>query len=342
MAINYTISYTFAPNTTISSSQVNTNFSDNSNTWNGLEALTKSFAKLKIDVDPTTALEVSTKQYVDHYSTWRRPVLQYGSATTVAVESGLDGTAGNIPMQFPDGSLRTETSTTRTTFNITRNAVLVTSGAQSGLTGATTEAVNTWYALYAVKVTDSSTLWVTVGSTVLPLRANYATLNTAYGTSGWVYLGLIRNGDNSGTTGDILNFYQAGNFTMFANTITSGNTNVGQVMTGFRVATTNGAASLGYTTTNGTTNTDIPNNITDVVWFTAAASVAAGVLVHNQATTITYYVNNASNAISGRQHITHAAAGVSVSNGISGSIAYDIGVYGFFDGVLGIGSNPLL
>jgi len=70
----------------------------------GLEALTKSFAKLKVDVDPTTALEVATKQYVDHYSIWRRPVIQFGSVTTVAVESGLDGTSGDIPILFPDGN----------------------------------------------------------------------------------------------------------------------------------------------------------------------------------------------------------------------------------------------
>ena len=111
MALNFTVSYTFSPNTTISSSQVNTNFSDIAAVFQGLEAETKTLSKLKMDADPTIALEVATKQYVDHYSTWRRPVLQFGSTTTVAVESGLDGTSGDIPILFPDGSMRTETST---------------------------------------------------------------------------------------------------------------------------------------------------------------------------------------------------------------------------------------
>jgi hypothetical protein len=63
LAINATVSFTFAPNTTISSSQVNTNKSDEVNIWTGLEALTKTFAKLKMDADPGTALEVATRQF---------------------------------------------------------------------------------------------------------------------------------------------------------------------------------------------------------------------------------------------------------------------------------------
>ena len=49
MSIGYSISYTFSPSTTISSSQVNQNFSDNSNTWNGIEAKTKTFSNLGVD-----------------------------------------------------------------------------------------------------------------------------------------------------------------------------------------------------------------------------------------------------------------------------------------------------
>src|SRR5438552_2081254 len=49
MAISYSISYTFSPSTTISSSQVNTNTSDNANTWNGIEAKTKTFSNLGVD-----------------------------------------------------------------------------------------------------------------------------------------------------------------------------------------------------------------------------------------------------------------------------------------------------
>lgn len=334
MAINFTVSYTFAPSTTISSSQVNTNTSDEANVWVGLEALTKSLAKLKVDVDPTTALEVATKQYVDHYSGWRRPVLQFGSVTTVAVESGLDGTSGDIPILFPDGTVRTETSTTRTTFNITRNAVLVTSGAQSGLTGATSEATNTWYALYAVKVTDSSTLWVTVGSTVLPLQANYATLNTAYGANGWVYLGLVRNGDNSGATGDLLKFKQCGAATIFSNACTGVVvTTVGTIL-GSTTAT-----SQTYTYAAGTGQAQIPANIT-LAYYSGAWGAGSGVGLIADSTG-TFQMYRGSGALASIARVwTNASDGIQTQN--SSSVTMDLSLIGFIDGVLGVGSNPVL
>lgn len=66
MAINYTVANTFTPNTVISSSEVNQNFTDNANTWTGIEAMTKTFSHIKMDADPGTSLEVATKQYVDN------------------------------------------------------------------------------------------------------------------------------------------------------------------------------------------------------------------------------------------------------------------------------------
>lgn len=336
MALNFTISYTFSPGTTIASSQVNTNTSDVANVFTGLEALTKTLAKLKVDVDPTTALEVATKQYVDHYSTWRRPVLQYGSATTVAVESGLDGTSGNIPILFPDGTLRTETSTTRTTFVITRNAVLVTSGAQSGLTGATSEATNTWYALYAVKVTDSSTLWVTVGSTVLPLQANYATLNTAYGTNGWVYLGMIRNGDQSGATGDILDFKMAGNVTLFSNNCAT-NT---YPMNGIAFAGSASATGVTWTAALGTAGKVFPNHVTAALWSYATTIGGNGLFLNdNVAIFFSYAVGVAATGSVGRSWLPKTTLQLGLN---SGAGAIDLNVSGFIDGVLGVGSNPIL
>lgn len=340
MALNFVVSYTFSPSTTISSSQVNTNTSDVAAVFQGLEAVTKSFARLQVDATPTVAADVVRKDYVDHYSAWRRPVLQYASATTVAVESGLDGTSGDIPIVFPDGSIRTETSTTRTTFNITRNAVLTTSGAQSGLTGATSEANNTWYALYAVKVTDSSTLWVTVGSTVLPLRANYATLNTAYGTNGWVYLGLIRNGDNSGTIGDILSFTQSGNFTMFRNDCVTNS----EVAAGTLLATTSGSTSLTWSYAAGTGAAQVPANISNGVIVGSEAARVAAVYIMAKPSGGYRLVSWQGGAFFTRVMVsTSIVDGIVIANNAAAtSDAADILLGGFVDGVLGVGSNPLL
>ncbi len=335
MALNFIVSYTFSPNTTIASAQVNTNFSDIAGVFQGLEAETKTLAKLKMDADPTIALEVATKQYVDHYSTWRRPNLRFGSVTTVSVESGLDGISGDIPILFPDGTVRTETSTTRTTFDITRNAVLVTSGAQSGLTGATSEATNTWYALYAVKVTDSSTLWVTVGSTVLPVQGSFSTLNTAYGANGWVYLGLIRNGDNSSSTGDILDFYQSGNLTLFKNTL------LGVQISG--VGTLLGTAapgtSISYTYSAGTGTTGIPSNIS-MALYQGSANTNPGQfsLVERNGARYRYRITCAVKVIA--TVWMPAVEGVSLETG--NSVNEDVALAGFMDGVLGVGSNPII
>lgn len=343
MALNFVVSYTFSPSTTISSSQVNTNTNDVAAVFQGLEAVTKSFARLQVDATPTVAADVVRKDYVDHYSAWRRPVLQYASATTVAVESGLDGTSGDIPIVFPDGSIRTETSTTRTTFNITRNAVLTTSGAQSGLTGATSEANNTWYALYAVKVTDSSTLWVTVGSTVLPLQANYATLNTAYQTNGWVYLGVIRNGDNSGTIGDILAFDQCGNTVIFRNACTAA---VGGVAVGLRLASTAGAVTLTWAYSAGTGTTNVPNHLKlGIVLYNGAPRVAAVYALGNSGFNQLYSGISGNGASAGVRSTATISllGGIGLSDTEGGtSNAMDLNLIGWVDGVLGIGSNPLL
>lgn len=339
MALNFTVSYTFSPGTTISSSQVNTNTTDVASVFQGLEAETKTLAKLKVDIDPTLALEVATKQYVDHYSAWRRPILQWTSVTVVDVQSGLNGTSSAIPIQFPDGTMRTETVSTRTTFDITRNAVLVTSGAQSGLTGATSEAINTWYALYAVKVTDSSTLWVTVGSTVLPLQANFATLNTAYGTSGWVYLGLIRNGDNSGSTGDILNFAMVGNRTYFKNTLAST-----PALTGTLLATTAGASTLSWAYASGTGTAQVPSIVVGgMVIATATARAAAGYGLSNSAGTQNYSTWDGGPIATIQNMWIQLGGGLLISNNAAAtSDGFNFALGGFDDYVLGVGSNPLL
>lgn len=333
MAINFTVSYTFSPNTTISSTQVNTNFSDNANVWTGLEALTKTFAKLKVDVDPTTALEVATKQYVDHLMAYRRPVLQFATVATVTVESGLDGTAGDIPILFPDGNLRTETSTTNSTFNIARNTAL--SGTtQSGLRATLSEAANTTYFLYAVKVTDNSTHWVTVGDTLSPIRANFSTLNTNFGISGWVYLGSIKNGNGSGGSSDILSFVQTGNLTKF-NNINSTTSSI--AMAGYIAATTAGATSLTYSAALA----DFGANITQMYFTVDIPAVNAGATVRDSASGKAYATKFAINErwICALPAIP-SSEGIEISLG--SSVAMDVIVQGYVDGALGIGSNPLL
>lgn len=338
MAISYTVSYTFSPSTTISSSQVNTNFSDNANTWNGLEALTKSFAKLKVDVDPATSLEVATKQYVDHYAAYRRPVLVYNSGTVVNIESGLDGNSGNVNILFPDGSLRSDSTTGRVQCNLAQVAAL--SGSwQSGLrTGSV--ANNTWYAIYAVKTTDNSSHFVAVADTVLPLLANFTTLNSNFGTSGWVYLGMIRNGDDSGAATGILNFVQAGNTTLFINAPTGG----GSIkLSGIALGFTGSGTSVTYTYLAGTSSVAIPNHIKYgyVMADNFAGGGASSLTVTDASGVVTFF--QISTSAAGANCCTFMAYllnGLKVTTGTTSSM--DFNLYGIVDPVLGVGSNPLL
>lgn len=334
MAINYTISYTFSPGTTISSSQVNTNFSDNANTWTGLEALTKSFSNLRVDTLPTTTTDVAIKSYVDKLNNYRRPTLSFASVTVVNMETGINGTSGQAQILFPDGTLRTDSTATRINFDITRNCAL--SGtAQSGLRATLSEAANTWYAIYAVKTSDNSSNFVAVGDTVLPIQANFATLNSNFGTNSWVYLGLIRNGDNSGATSDILTFIQNGNMTVFRNAVTavSAGTN-GQGIV-FANATSN--TTVVYTYAAGTGTTSIPNNVSIAKILgnvnpgsTAQASIVGAGFEAAQYTNTSIIMPVWMNVLN--------------SITLNGPASSNFNIYfaGFIDSVLGVGANPIL
>lgn len=348
MAINYTISYTFTPGTTIASSQVNTNFSDNANTWQGLEAKTKSIAALQIDATPTVAADVVRKDYVDHLMAYRRPRLRYSSATVVALETGLTGQSGQAAILFPDGNYRTDSTTTRINFDITRNAAL--SGtAQSGLRTTLSEANNTWYALYAVKVSDSSTNFVVVGDTLQPTQANFTTITTNFGTNSWVYLGMARNGDSSATAGDLLMFSQTGNFTVFGNKVTA---NTAQSGRGIRLSTTAGATSLTYSAAIGTSGNNIPATCIDTIMLQFALNPsgninaqafdtnASGFFLANVYTggsaATTSFIYNCDPASGG----SNATVFMRASD--ASSVTMDLFLAGFYDSALGVGPNPVV
>lgn len=338
MAIVFTTANTFSANTVISSSQVNTNFSNITNAFNGLEAQTSTFTQLKLDEDPTIALEVATKQYVDHYSTWRRPVLQFVSTTTVTIETGNQGTSGSATINFPDGTTRSDSTASHLVFNITRNAGL-TGTVQSGLRTSLSEATNTWYAIYAVKSQDNTTDFVAVGDTVLPLQANYAALNTSYGTNGWVYLGMIRNGDNVSSTGDILTFVQNGNVVDLRN-VAAVSGGVGYTAPGTRLANTAGATSVTYTYAAGTGATNIPNHVSLIKYCYATAAGSGSTAAFDTAAALKYYAVAGVVAIFDQTTWLSASMGLQVSNG--SSVAMEILLTGWIDPVLGVGSNPLL
>lgn len=344
MAINFTISYTFSPGTTISSSQVNTNFSDEAAVWQGLEGLTKSFSNLRVDATPTTSTDVAIKSYVDKLDAYRHPNLQFASTTAVNMETGLTGTSGQAAILFPDGNYRTDSTTTRINLNISQVAAL--SGtAQSGLRTGTV-ANNTAYACYAVKVTDSSTNFVMVADTVYPTQANFATLNSNFGTNGWVYLGTIRYGDQSGTANAILVFSQSGSLMHFMNKCV-GNAYPAR---GIRVATTASATSLSYSPVSGTTGATIPTHLlSSNLLFTSSLNPATNINMQVfEVNTSGFMILNVSTGGNGvvasywYSGITTGGQQLFMRAHNAESDAMDIYLTGWIDPVLGVGANPIL
>lgn len=330
MAINFVVSYSFSPSTTISSSQVNTNFSDEAAVWQGLEAKTKSFAALQLDATPTAAADVVRKDYVDNYSTYRRPVLQFGSVTTVTMETGINGTSGQARILFPDGSLRTDSTTLRINLDTSRTAAL--SGtAQSGIRSGT-GASNTWYACYAVKTSDNSSNFVMVADTVLPLQANFATLNSNFGSNSWVYLGMIRNGDNNGNTTSLIRFVQSGSMTIFRSPLSGIN--------GLLLTSGSGVTTLTYSISAGTGVAQIPDNLKTVCYGGQGSSATTNFTMNDQAgNTVLAFSNAASNTVQALAWMT-SDPGANLTSGAGANLK--IFLYGFYDPVLGVGSNPIL
>lgn len=258
---------------------------------------------------------------------YRRPVLQYASTTVVNMETGINGTSGSLTILFPNGTLATDTTAGH--FNIDMSRVA--SSSQSGLrTGSV--ANNTWYACYA---TLSGSNIIGIADTVLPLQANYSTLNANFGTNLWVYIGMIRCGDGS-VSSSILKFVQAGNKTIFFNLNVSGNA---MNCRGIVMATSGSAASLSYTYSAGTSGAVIPNHIQIVDWVAGAVATSNTVVCTAQTDTKQYFRTG---TVSGDYGFTISNAlandGVTIATGG----ACDVFLVGYIDGVLGVSGNPLL
>lgn len=285
---------------------------------------------------------LSTVDWKDTRTGYRRPVLKWISVTTVDVENNT-GTANETEIVFPDGERRAVTEDTASAnkyrrMDITADAEFTSGTEDSGLRAALTEATNTWYAIYAVKSLIDTSKFVLVGDTTLPLQANFATLNSAYGTNGWVYLGLIRNGDQSGATGDILSFTQTGNVTLFRVAANNAGVEPGR---GIVMATTTNTTTTTYTYATGTAGQVFPSHIGKALWTVGINPGSTGLIS---------YLNAAGSFAYGKvsnQTSTHIASLLVVPNeGIqtSGPAASNHVIFltGFFDTVLGVGSNPQL
>lgn len=265
---------------------------------------------------------------------YRRPSLTYISATQVDVENNT-GTANQTTIVFPDGTIRSVTENTGSThkyrrFDITATAEFTTGTEDSGLYNGLSEGTNTWYAIYAVKSTIDAAKFVLVGTTTQPTQANYATLNSNLGTNGWVYLGMIRNGDQKSATTDIVAFIQTGGTVQFKNAVVP----TGSLsMTGIVLA--GGTNSAAYSYTTGTDNTGMPVHFRVVTYSAGTTQTsAASMYIQDSAGNITF-ARHSSASIGVIPVPMPVAGGCKTGDNVGGGASFQITLSGWLDPLLG-------
>lgn len=343
-----TRTYTFTDGTIAYGSQVDTeiqgivtavnNLDSGAATWANVNATASTITTLtNTTLTSTTATVTSLANRIQKY---RRPVLQYNSGTVVNVETGINGTSGQLGILFPDGTYRTDSTTGRIQCNLAQNSSL-TGTAQSGLrTGS--QSANTWYSFYAVKSQVNTTDIVIVADTLLPLQANFSTINTNFGTDSWVFLGTLPNGDNSGATNVILKFAMTGNFISLRNTCAANGTQG----SGIRIATQSVAgATLTFTYAAGTNiaTPALPNQIS--MGFITSGGNNAGqetlqLLDGGGNNRYAALLTPAGGTVGMVNAIMPVLDGIQIS-GAAGN-KHDIFLTAYWDGALGLGPNTQL
>lgn len=205
-------------------------------TGNILSYSTGTFTYLKTSSETVTQIQFAdgTTQTTSgspsnlNWAKYRRPRLIYHSSQKVDMEIGLDGTASDGVVLFPNGSKYTVSvgTPTKLVCDLTKNANNGNGVQQSGIRPTEVLTNQSWYNFYAVisTMTGNTTDFILIASTFQPTQANYASLNTFFGTNSWVYLGILPygNGVSGSFDNNILSFRQSGNFTIFRSTATNG------------------------------------------------------------------------------------------------------------------------
>ncbi len=282
----------------------------------------------------------SSSSYTSVMIGYRRPRLVYVSATQVDVENNTD-TLNETKIVFPDDTSRSVTEDTATTnkyrrADITATAEFTSGTEDSGLRSGVTETNNLWYGVYAVKSLVDATKFVLVIDNSTPLQVNITTINGRFGANSWVYLGVIKNGDNDAASSSILSFEQQGNFTMFTNVFED---NAGiTTFPGVKMASNTGSTSLTYSYSAGLGTNDIPANIRFAVWSVETIVASGGAMLISDDGNV-YRVATYSTGSGG---FVEAQVWLPASEGIrlgSGSADHTIALGGFTDLALESNTN---
>jgi hypothetical protein len=344
--------YSYTDGNTMSANENNTNESTLYNEINGnlnnanildggiatADLADSAVTTVKIaDLNVTAGKLAAAISWIQYLANYRRPVLKFISVTTVDVEANTS-TSNQTCILFPDERRCVTENTASTSVNrrfiITETASF--SGTKnSGMAPGETEANNVWYAVYAVKTTDVTTDFVLAASTNTPVQASASRLDTLFGANSWVYLGMIRNGNKDSAPADIVSFVQVGAVTRFNGNAAAVNTVSGIVLSS---AT---ATSNSYTYTSGFSDQQIPSHLGIVIYGCNANGAASNSSSCTDSTASrTYMKSDNANATYVTYFTGVASEGVRVANSAGAAVVMGTFLGGFFDGVLGVGSNP--
>lgn len=311
----------------------------NSNNWNmvstGNNILNQSTLQsgATFYVSSGTAQNLSATNFNYALQSYRRPNLIYASSQTVNIESGIDtGTSTQLRIIFPDGFVRTDSTASHYDCNLAQNATPTQGGLRTG-----TIAANTWYAVYATSSSANSQNIICVADTVLPTVANFATLNANFGLNGWVYIGLVRVGDNESSTLAISTFTQSGNMTLFSNPLVS----LGTFQPGLLLSSSTAVTSLTYTYSAGTSGNQIPNNISQAYYQIGTTAGGGGAISLTAAGGNPKWYNVTESTANRTVETGWLPASQGLTNIGTASTTRTNVLSGFIDAVLGVGGNPL-
>ncbi len=198
---------------------------------------------------------------------YRKPRLVYVDTSTISLEANGPGD-GETYIYGRDRLWKVYDNTLAFGSNANGETLADSGTAVSGLGQGLSRVANTWYYVYAVEVqygTQADGInCILVANITPPLTANITTLNTAFGTGKWVYVGCVRNGYNDGTnTNIIMSFkYEDNGYMRFTNA-------TGSQGMGMTLASGTAATNLEYTL-------DITNNDADSIPPTATRCIFSG------------------------------------------------------------------
>lgn len=275
----------------------------------------------------------STFSFVNSMMLYQSPNLTYISASTIDIEANT-GTANETCLTFVN-EVRCVTENTSSTSQYRRMIVSETASLivthNSGLLATEVLTANSWLAVYAVKTTDDATKFVLVCSTMAPVQANFATLNTKFGINGYLYLGVVRYGDDATATTSLMKFTQNGPSFRFTGAVTN---NIVKTIGLSLVDTLSGTAST-YTYTGAMIGANsIAPYLKSVSWGVYTSADTQPSQASDTTNAIIYLSWKNQSGTEYRTYIEQADASAGVATSGASSINRILSLVGYIDPVL--------